>query len=85
MKEQKQTFTRHINDLKEEIKMLKKESRQGRTEGGGGGARGVTPPPSENFVFFLVEKSKNEIFLLDLAKKGVAPPCLRDLGTPLVT
>jgi hypothetical protein len=49
-----------------------------------GGAWGVTPPASENFVFFWSKSRKNEIFLLDLAKKGVVPPCLRDLGTPLI-
>jgi hypothetical protein len=55
MKEQKQTFTRHINDLKEEIKMLKKESRQGRTEGGGGRA-GRNAPSFGKFCFFFGRK-----------------------------
>jgi hypothetical protein len=45
---------------------------QGRTEGGRVGRN--APLLRKILVFFWSKSRKNEIFLLDLAKKGVAPP-----------
>jgi hypothetical protein len=62
------------------IAVVWKSCGQRRTEGGACGAK--CPPASENFVFFWSKGRKNEIFLLDLAKKGVVPPALETSVRP---
>jgi hypothetical protein len=71
------TFT-FVHTHKQTLKIIIYASRLSSVESRGvpkGGRVGRNvPPASENFVFFWSKSRKNEIFLLDLAKKGVAPP-----------